>query len=112
MNNALFILQIITLAAIGGFFYLWQRPFFTVDIRAIAQNMAAGLLADYQSELYYLTEQTVKDYTREKYVQLCQEIGLPLAATDRISSLVWGAIRTAKGEGESPAVQKDFSFYD
>ena len=94
MINAVFTLQLVLFLAGVAFFLAWQRRFFVIDTRNIAENMTLQLLADYKGELYILNEQAVTTYVREKYVALCQELGLPLAATERITSLVWGAIRS------------------
>lgn len=105
-------MQIVTLGIVGALFYFWQRPYFVIDTRNIAENMTMQLLVDYQRELHLLNEKEVKQYVREKYVALCQELGLPLSATEKISSLVWGAIHTARGEVEPESVPPKFSFYD
>lgn len=98
---AVLILQVITLVLVAAF-VLW-RVRFAIDVRRIADSMAANLLDTYRDDADTLSEQGVKDYARRRYIEVSASFGLPTGPADRVCALTWQRVQEATGEMTRPA---------
>lgn len=112
MTTAVFVLQLVMLAALGWLVWRLQRTTYTVDARRIAERLAMDLLADWERDVVVLDEGKTKQFVLSKYVQLCAEYGLPEAAAGNVAGYVWQFVEEQQKHLDQLPTEAGFGFYE
>lgn len=86
IEYALLVIIIIQLS-----FLLWSnyRPSPTIDIDQMGAAIAVRLMDLYERETDELAEHIVKNYSRERFLEIAAATGLPLAFADPVAVATW-----------------------
>lgn len=111
MITAVFITQIIILAVILTTFFYARTFRFQMDVKQMSRLMAAQLLHDFRDDIHILEQSGTRQRVRQKYLTMCNELGLPTSAVDTIEKLVWKRVHQAQGDEPTKAL-REFALYD
>ena len=90
-------------------FLVWRWRY-RFDAGRVADVMAADLIEKYQDDIYQLSEDGVKKYATQRYMEIAASVGLPSAPADFVANRAWDWI--AQAQGEQPTRTTVRAIYD
>lgn len=96
MITAIAVMQALTLLILLAY-AIWQWRY-RFDVGRVADVMAADLMERYRDDLHTLSQKGVRDFARNRYLQLAATFGLPSGLVDVVCDRVAKTIADAQGD--------------